>query len=42
MTVVRVAEGVVAEMIRDGRIRDESSVAAYGMLLLHHNAAPSE
>ena len=42
MTVVRVAEGVVAEMIRDGRIRDESSVAAYGMLLLHQNADPSE
>jgi 8-oxo-dGDP phosphatase len=34
MTVVRVAGEELAEMIRDGRIRDESSVAAYGMLLL--------
>jgi 8-oxo-dGTP pyrophosphatase MutT (NUDIX family) len=34
MTVVRVAGDDVAEMIRDGRIRDASSVAAYGMLLL--------
>jgi 8-oxo-dGTP pyrophosphatase MutT (NUDIX family) len=35
MTVVRVAGAELAEMIRDGRIRDESTVAAYGMLLLH-------
>jgi ADP-ribose pyrophosphatase len=34
MTVVRVPAGEVAEMIRDGRIRDASTVAAYGMLLL--------
>jgi 8-oxo-dGTP pyrophosphatase MutT (NUDIX family) len=37
MTVVRVAGDELADMIRDGRIRDESSVAAYGMLLLHLN-----
>jgi 8-oxo-dGTP pyrophosphatase MutT (NUDIX family) len=37
MTVVRVAGDELADMIRDGRIRDESSVAAYGMLLLHSN-----
>jgi 8-oxo-dGTP pyrophosphatase MutT (NUDIX family) len=34
MTVERAAADVVADMIRDGRIRDSSTVAAYGMLLL--------
>jgi 8-oxo-dGTP pyrophosphatase MutT (NUDIX family) len=34
MTVARVAGDVVADMIRDGRIRDSSTVAAYGMLRL--------
>ena len=35
MTVLRISEDELVEMMRDGRIRDESSVAAYGMLLLH-------
>ena len=34
MTVVRLAGPLVGEMIRDGRIRDCATVAAYGMLLL--------
>jgi 8-oxo-dGTP pyrophosphatase MutT (NUDIX family) len=34
MTMVRIAEAELADMIRDGRIRDASTVAAYGMLLL--------
>ena len=33
MTVVRVAEAELEAMMRDGRIRDCASVAAYGMLL---------
>jgi 8-oxo-dGTP pyrophosphatase MutT (NUDIX family) len=34
MTVVRIGGDELVEMMRDGRIRDESSVAAYGMMLL--------
>jgi 8-oxo-dGTP pyrophosphatase MutT (NUDIX family) len=35
MTVVRVPGVDLAEMMRDGRIRDCASLAAYGMLLLY-------
>jgi 8-oxo-dGTP pyrophosphatase MutT (NUDIX family) len=35
LVVVRVAAAELAEMMRDGRIRDCASLAAYGMLLLH-------
>jgi ADP-ribose pyrophosphatase len=34
MTLLRVPEAELAEMMRDGRIRDATSIAAYGMLLL--------
>ena len=34
MTTSRVAGSELAQMMRDGRIRDCASVAAYGMLLL--------
>jgi ADP-ribose pyrophosphatase len=37
MTVERLDAPVVEAMIRDGRIRDSTSVAAYGMLQLHRS-----
>jgi 8-oxo-dGTP pyrophosphatase MutT (NUDIX family) len=42
MTVVRVAAAELGTMMRDGRIRDCASLAAYGMLLLNEaDAAPA-